>query len=507
MRVRLMRLLCALLLACQLCGLTAFTSSAAPDWPRNVAIQAEGGIVIDADTGAVLFGQNIHKSYYPASITKLLTALIVLENCDDLDEVVEYTSTALQSVESGSGNKLSLQTGDTLTVRDSLYGLLLVSANQCANGLAEHVAGSMSAFVNLMNAKLEELGLTESHFENPSGLNGSTQTVTPYDMAMIARAAFNNPDLLKISSTLSYHIGPTQAYPNGQSVRHEHRLLYTTDPTSQFYCPEAIAGKTGYLIAAGNTLVTYGEKDGRRCISVVLKGTTRQYFLDGKTLLQFGLNNFKNVNISENEDRVEEGFGDPELESAWRAYSDLFIEPNAYITLPLNSEFSDADVEVITDLEDDVPVGTVAKLIYSYNDRVIGSANLITAGGSLVSVSAVSDKDTSWLSLHLPDIPWMTILFIVVIIAFIAAGFAGIYWSVATRKQETREMRLRKARRRARLKSKEEEAEFNRIMKERWGHESPVVSSEPSEIVVSEHPEDTDAAEPDRTDDDPADSV
>ncbi len=476
MRIRLLRLMCCCLLIVQLCGLAAFTSFAAPEWPHNVAIQAEGGIVIDADTGAVLFGQNIHQTYYPASITKLLTALIVLENCDDLDEIVTYSNTALTSVESGSGNKLSLQTGDTLTVRDSLYGLLLVSANQCANGLAEHVAGSMSAFVDMMNAKLEELGLTESHFDNPSGLNGSTQYVSPYDMAFIARAAFNNPDLLTISSTLSYHIGPTQAYPNGQSIRHEHRLLYTTDPTSQFYCPEAIAGKTGYLIAAGNTLVTYGEKDGRRCVSVVLRGTTRQYFLDGKSLLQFGLNNFKNVNIAENEDRVEEGFDDPELERIWRAYSDLYIDPSAYITLPLNAEFSDADVTVVTDLEEDVPVGTVARLVYSYNDRVIGSANLITAGGSLVSVGAVSERDSSWLTFNLPDIPWMTILLILVVIALIAAVIAWIYWMVATRKQETREMKARKARRRARLKSREEEAEFNRLMKERWGHESDITA-------------------------------
>ncbi len=481
MRVRLLRLICGCLMAIYMCGLMAGTAIAAPDWPRNVAIQAEGGIVIDADTGTVLFGQNIHKSYYPASITKLLTALIVLENCDDLDETVEYTSHALLSVESGSGNKLSLQTGDTLSVRDSLYGLLLVSANQCANGLAEHVAGSMPAFVDMMNAKLVELGLSESHFENPSGLNGSTQTVTPYDMAMIARAAFDNPDLLKISSTLSYHIGPTQAYPNGQTVRHEHRLLYTTDPTSQFYCPEAIAGKTGYLIAAGNTLVTYGEKDGRRCVSVVLKGTTRQYFLDGKTLLQFGLNNFKNVNIAENEDRVEDGFDDPALQSMWRAYSDLYIDPSAMMTLPLNAEFSDADVEVVTEIGDDMPVGTVAQLVYTYNDRVIGRANLITAGGSLVSVSALTDRNRSWLSLHLPDIPWMAILLILVIIAFIAAGIAGIYWMVATRKQENREMRIRKARRRARLKSREEEEAFNKLMKERWGHSSTDLIDDPGD--------------------------
>jgi D-alanyl-D-alanine carboxypeptidase len=232
--------------------MTSITAFAKTEWPKDTGIEAEAGIVIDADTGAVLFGQNIHNTYPPASITKLLTALVVLEN-SQLDEVVKYTATALNSVEQGSGNKLSLREGDELTVEDSLYSLLLLSVNQSANALAEHTAGSMSAFVDMMNDKVAELGLTESHFDNPSGLNGDTQYVSAYDMAMIARAAFDNPELLKISSTINYKIGPTQLFPDGQSFRHEHRLLYTTDETSPYYCPEAIAGKTGYLIAAGNT--------------------------------------------------------------------------------------------------------------------------------------------------------------------------------------------------------------------------------------------------------------
>ena len=121
-------------------GAFPMTSFAAPAWPDNVYIQAEGGIVMDADSGTVLFGKNIHEHYYPASITKILTALIVIENCD-LDEMVTFSYDAIFNVEENSSN-MAASVGDTLTVRDCLYGLILASANESASALAEHVAGS-----------------------------------------------------------------------------------------------------------------------------------------------------------------------------------------------------------------------------------------------------------------------------------------------------------------------------------------------------------------------------
>ena len=125
---------------------------AAPDWPADVAIEADGGIVMDADSGAVLFGKNLHETYYPASITKVLTALIVLEHCS-LDEEVTFSYDAVYNVESGSSNA-GIDEGDVLTVRDCLYALLLQSANEAANALAEHVSGSREAFAELRRAKL-----------------------------------------------------------------------------------------------------------------------------------------------------------------------------------------------------------------------------------------------------------------------------------------------------------------------------------------------------------------
>ena len=252
---------------------------ARPDWPSDTGIEAEAGAVMDVDTGTMLFGQNSHVEYYPASITKILTALVVLEHAD-LSDTVTYSDKAMNSVEADSGNKLSLVAGDTMTVEDCLYALLLASVNQAANALAEHVAGSMSDFVDMMNAKIAELGCTESHFANPSGLNSDDQVVTAYDMTKIAAAAYSNPKLLEISSAKSRKVGPTTNNPDGANVRNEHRLVITEDTSSEFYCPEAVAGKTGYLLKAGNTLVTYGEKDGRRLC--YLKGKSEAVFCGWK---------------------------------------------------------------------------------------------------------------------------------------------------------------------------------------------------------------------------------
>ena len=261
-------------------------SYAAPAWPADAGIMAEAGIAMDENSGAVLFGQNIHVAYPPASITKLLTALVVAENAA-LDENVTFSHDAVYNVESGSGNSLGLEEGDVLTVRDCLHALLLRSSNQAANALAEHVAGSRGAFVEMMNEKIAEIGCTESHFVNPSGLNDEQQYVTAYDMALIARAAFANETVLSVDSAGSWKLPATIKNPEGLTIAMEHKILAARDnPSSQYYLEGALAGKTGYTSIAGNTLVTYAVRDGRGVISVVLKGTQPQYYLDGKTLIE-----------------------------------------------------------------------------------------------------------------------------------------------------------------------------------------------------------------------------
>ena len=153
------RILTLLLCLTLLTGISASPALAAPDWPSNVSVEAEGAILMDARSGAVLYGKNLHAVYYPASITKILTALIVIEHCN-LDDVVTFSPDAIYSVEQGSSSA-GMDVGDKMTVRDCLYAMLLKSANEVANALAEHTAGSIKNFAGLMNAKAMELGAVE----------------------------------------------------------------------------------------------------------------------------------------------------------------------------------------------------------------------------------------------------------------------------------------------------------------------------------------------------------
>lgn len=244
-------------------------------------VAAQGAVLMDASTGELLFAKNAETKYYPASITKLMTALLVAERCN-LDDIVTFSKTATTNLESGAVT-LKLAEGDKLTVRQCMYGLLLKSANEVANGLAEHVSGSISAFADLMNQKAKELGCKNTHFVNPNGLNNSNHYTTPYDMALIGRAAFQNQTVQKVASTLSYQI-PATKNAAARTISLGHKMLYPND--SRYY-PGVIGGKTGYTSLAGNTLVTCAEKDGVRLIAVIMKSKSTQY-TDTKALLDYG---------------------------------------------------------------------------------------------------------------------------------------------------------------------------------------------------------------------------
>ena len=457
------------LLACQLFVLTAYGK---PDWPRDTGVQAEAGIVVDMDSGAVLFGQNIHLPYPPASITKLLTALVVLEHCQ-LDETVEFSETAVNSVESDSGNKLGSVAGDRLSVEDCLYGMLLESSNQSANALAEHTAGSIPDFVEMMNEKIAQLGCTESHFDNPSGLNGDTQYVSAYDMAIIARAAFSNEELLTISSTLSRKLAGTANYPGGITVENENRLI---KPDDELYYPSAKAGKTGYLIAAGNTLVTYGEENGRRLVSVILKGQPRQYFMDARTLMEFGFRDFKNIAPAESEGRYVTGEEVLHLDRGDFACQDLMIDPAAVITLPNGASLEDADV-TLDALPAEYSERAVGQLTYTYNDRVIGTAFLLAKDGvalpdapqetpeegetepaESVPAENAASSESEGASLSAGATAAIVVLALAVLLG---GGFAA--WRYIQHKKEMERLARRRAERRRRLEESGEWEEFERI--------------------------------------------
>lgn len=248
-------------------------------------VAAQGAVLLDAATGRVLYGKNQDQQFYPASITKVMTALLVLEHCS-LDETVTFSSTATTNLESGSVS-LGITAGDQLTVEQSLYGLLLKSANEIGNGLAEHVSGSVGGFAELMNARAKELGCKNTNFANPHGLNNSSHKTTPYDMALILRAALQNETFRKIDTTLTYNF-PATKNAAARTITMGHKMMYPSD--SRYY-EGIIGGKTGYTSLAGNTLVTGAERNGVRLIAVVMKSSSTHY-TDTKALLDYGFENY-----------------------------------------------------------------------------------------------------------------------------------------------------------------------------------------------------------------------
>ena len=470
------------------------TAFAKPDWPSDTGIESEAGIVMDADSGAVLFGQNIHVQKAPASITKILTALVVIEN-SSLDDTITFSHDAVYNVEDGSGNKNSIEEGDTLSVRDCLYLLLMRSSNQAANALAEHVGGSRDGFVKMMNEKTAELGCENSHFANPSGLNDDTQLTSVYDMALIASAAYKNDTLLTISKDKSYRLPATKNNPDGVTIQPEHKLLITTDTESPNYYPYAVAGKTGYTSIAGQTLVTYAIKDDRRQIAVTMKSTQATHYQDTIALMDFGFLRFKNVNISENETAYTSG--DQPVQIGDNSYqpSDLSMDTLAVITLPKDASFADAEKTVVTDLPEDAPQGAVALLSYKYNDRKIGQVYLISASaaeaeangetasddGNTASDSAASNTGASGKSkqakssfhLTLPKLPKVSVrtVLIVVVSVLLAAACAALVWLFYRRHQEEKKRQEdRRKRRRQRLQEIGcSQEEFEKLLEKRMG--------------------------------------
>ena len=349
------------------------TAYAAAEWPSDISISADGGILMDINSGAVLFEKNSHEPYYPASITKILTALIVIENCG-LDETVTFSNTAVNMLEPNS-SILGARAGDTLSVRECLYALLLQSANEVANALAEHCAGSMDAFAEMMNEKAAELGCTDSHFANPSGLNDPDHYVSAYDMALIAKAAFSNPTFVEVDSTTYYDVpaGKLKQYPDGWRYYAHHRMLRRND---SLYYEGVIGGKTGYTSLAGNTLVTCAERDGMKLVAVVLNGHQTHYS-DTKALFDYGFKNFKSVPVADQDSTYSKVADDLTISGIFSGSATrLTVNKNSAVTLPADGSFSDVTSTLDYDLTDDVPDGAIARIDYQYGDKLVGQAYL-----------------------------------------------------------------------------------------------------------------------------------
>lgn len=260
-------------------------------WPSQLAPEVDcvSAYAIEASSGTVVFSKAGDRSMHPASITKVMTALVVIENCN-LDEMVTFESQDVDHLESGGNNYAIKWKGETLSVKDCLYALMLESVNECGMALARHVAGSVSAFCDKMNKRAIEMGCTGTYFTNPHGLNDEAHVTTARDMVIIFRECLKNETFYEIASTLRYKIAGTALNPNGLSCYNHDRMMR---PDSEHYDEHVVAGKTGYTSICGNTLLTFAEKDGMQLVICLLKGSSAaNNYRDTKKVMKYATENF-----------------------------------------------------------------------------------------------------------------------------------------------------------------------------------------------------------------------
>ena len=240
---------------------------------------------MDARTGFIIYESAQHELMYPASITKIMTALLVLEEVENLQEDLvfsEYSVMALPSYAS----RLNAYPGDMLTIYEALYALMLRSGNDVANALAEHVSGSIPSFVALMNHRAAQLGAVNTNFVNPCGLPGDGQHTTAYDMALIMREAINHPIFIDLISAPVFDIPPMENFPEGLQIVNTNRLIHR----DEFYDARVVGGKTGFTNAAQHTLVSYARHNDQELIISVLYAPRLATFTDTTALLDYAFN-------------------------------------------------------------------------------------------------------------------------------------------------------------------------------------------------------------------------
>lgn len=266
-------------------------SNGITDWPQGPAIESASAVVMDMDSGAFLYSKQATEKMYPASTTKIMTTLLLLENCD-LDDTITF-SEIVYDLEEGSSH-LGIQPGEEMTIRDAAYGIMLASANDISNGIAEYIAGSISGFADMMNQKAAELGCVNTHFSNPHGLYSDDHYTCAYDMALIAKAAYDNPTFREIAGTKEYSIPETNLSEEARSFLNHHKMM---QGDSEYYKEWCTGGKTGFTSQCLNTLVTYAEKNGMRLVSVVFRvnGAEKAY-TESTQILSYAFENFTTKN-------------------------------------------------------------------------------------------------------------------------------------------------------------------------------------------------------------------
>lgn len=399
-------------------------------WPTGPNVYAATAIVMDMDSGAVLYGKQIDEKRYPASITKLLTVLVALENAKLTDKIT-FTDDCINFLEWDDAN-IGMRNGEELSLEDSLYGILLASANEVSYAVAKNVGESLGVgydgFIELMNERSKELGCTNSHWVNANGLHDDDHYTTAHDMALIASAVYQQEEFQKIEQTLEYKIGKTNLVDEERILDQNHKMLW---PENYYYYPYAKGGKTGYTDQAKTTLVTMADNGSMRLAAVVLGDYGVDAYEDTKNIFDYGFGNFKKVMLSEQQKSED-------IES--------FADSDSYVVLPDTVDFSNVDCEIQV-ANGDSNNSDTATAVYTYQGNVVGKAevkvsdtykekqsvdtNVKTSSKKLFQKETTKDGKVSWKSY----LPLIVMGAVTVVILFV---FLPIWLHIQRKRKQNR---------------------------------------------------------------------
>lgn len=373
-------------------------------------IVSESAVLMDAKTGQVLYEKNLHKQLYPASITKILTIMLGIEN-GQLQDSVTMSREAVFSILRGSSH-IALNEGEQITLEQALMAAMLPSANDASNGIAEHISGSIADFAVLMNQRAREAGALNSNFVNPHGLPNAAHLSTAYDMAMITRAALGNDKFREIFGTVRYTIPPTNKQTKLRDLWAEHRML----TTNKFYYQGVIGGKTGYTMESQNTLVTAARRGERELLVVVMKSQNYAVYTDTIALFDYGFNQFNETSILPSA-TVNPSQGDRDNELVQNI---LQQNKDTSITRLLHKSISSEDIVLDYQLEGDnqnpaenlklsMHLGTASNLMYP------------DLGSIYLHAAAASNSKSGWISI---------LLKIIRLLAYIGLSITALLFSI-----------------------------------------------------------------------------
>lgn len=327
-------------------------------WPQGPGTYGEAAIIMEAGTGAVLYGKNIDDQHYPASITKVLTALVALEN-GKMDDKVTFTHDCVSFLQPGDSS-IGMKENDEITLEQALYATLLASANEAAYAVAENVGKNAGYdyqwFIDQMNVRCKELGGTNSNFVNANGLHDENHYTCARDMALIGKELFKHPEFFKIVQTLQYEI-PASGTCQQHVFQQKHKML---QPSSSKYYEYAVGGKTGYTSDALATLITMADNGSMKLVCVVLRTHGGNNYPDTTNLFNYAFDNFERIDVK----------GQEMSEDVGEILEDKSGEHCGYVVVPKGVKFSDLEMELTVDKGS---TGEAA-LTYTYEGNIVGSA-------------------------------------------------------------------------------------------------------------------------------------